>query len=238
GLERALVPLDLRQLEMRVLVRVAVAWEVLGARADACSLQTADERRDVAGDERGIGTEGADADDRVVGVRVHVRDWSEVQSDAHRGEVGPDCRRHALGEVDVVDDPERVVPGVGAAGIELKPRHVAAFLVDSDHESGPRSTKGSGQRSRLLRIADVAREEADAAEPGVEPPLEPAGRLEPDESGQQAADGEPLDLRAHPRTAPAVRPKAILRCTSTKKTTTGSAASVAPAISGPQSDRK
>src|SRR5581483_7016452 len=39
----------------------------------------------------------------------------------------------------------------------------------------------------------------------------------------------------YPRTAPAVSPNAILRCTSRKKMTTGIAVSVEPAISAPQS---
>ena len=40
-------------------------------------------------------------------------------------------------------------------------------------------------------------------------------------------------LGDHALTAPAVRPKAIFRCTSTKKMMTGIAISVAPAISAP-----
>ena len=43
------------------------------------------------------------------------------------------------------------------------------------------------------------------------------------------------ELDRQPRTAPAVRPKAIRRCTSKKKMTTGTAVKVAPAISGPHS---
>jgi hypothetical protein len=87
--------------------------------------------------------------------------------------------------------------------------------------------------SEPKRIADGVGEERDPAEPALEPAVNPVGNLVPGEARQQAGGGEPLD--AHALTAPAVRPKAILRCTSTKKITTGTAVSVAPAISEPQS---
>ena len=90
-----------------------------------------------------------------------------------------------------------------------------------------------GQRRELRGIADVVGEERDPAEPALEPPENPVGNLVAREARQQAAGREPLD--AHDLTAPAVRPKAICRCTSTKKITTGTAVSVAPAISEPQS---
>src|SRR5205823_4913974 len=54
------------------------------------------------------------------------------------------------------------------------------------------------------------------------------------EAREDAGRGEPLEL-AHPRTAPAVRPNAMRRWTSRKKTTTGIAVSDEAAISAPQS---
>ena len=83
-----------------------------------------------------------------------------------------------------------------------------------------------GQRRELRGVADVVGEERDPAEPALEPPQHPVGRLVAGEARQQAGGGEPLD--AHDLTAPAVSPKAIRRCTSTKKMTTGTAVSVAP----------
>ena len=85
----------------------------------------------------------------------------------------------------------------------------------------------------LLDVADVPREEDDAAEALLQPSAQPVRGLVAGEAGEDAAGGEPFE--GHALTAPAVSPKAILRCTSTKKTTTGIAISVEPAISPPQS---
>ena len=74
-----------------------------------------DERRDVAGDELGVGAEAADADHRVVGIRVHVGDGREVEVDAGAGEVGRDRGGDLLRQRDVVDGAEREVARVGAA---------------------------------------------------------------------------------------------------------------------------
>ena len=93
-------------------------------------------------------------------------------------------------------------------------------------------------RSCVVR-ADVAGEEDDAAQPSPRPSgATHSGRpVGADEAREQAGGGEPLDARpaSHPLTEPAVRLKAILRCTRTKKMTTGIATSVEPAIRPPQS---
>ena len=232
---RLVVALDGGEPEMRVLLRVAVSREVLRAGGDAGALEAHYERSDVAGYELGIAAEGTHADDRVVGVRVHVRDGGEIEVRADSGELGADRSADVPRELDVVDRAERVVAGIATPARGIEPGDVAALLVDRNEQVGTLAAQLGGQPSDLLTALDVPREEADAAEPTFEPGTQPGrdnGALEPDE---QAACGEPLQLGVHPRTAPAVRPKAIFRCTRTKNTTTGSAVSVAPAIRGPQS---
>ena len=168
----------------------------------------------------------------LCGIRVRVRDGREVQVHAGAHELARDRRGDLLGQLDVVDGAERQVPRVRAAAVRLEPGDVAALLVDRDEDVAglPQPRR---QRRELSGIADVVGEERDPAEPALEPPENPVGDLVAGEARQQAAGGEPLD--AHDLTAPAVRPKAIRRCTSTKKMTTGTAVSVAPAISEPQS---
>ena len=111
---------------------------------------------------------------------------------------------------DVVDDAEGGVPRVRAAGGRLEPRHVAAFLVDRDDHICSFGAQIVGQRAELLRALDVPGVEDDAPQPLRQAPPYPVGRGRPDEAREDAARGELLEV-AHPLTAPAVRPKAILR---------------------------
>ena len=231
---RGEVAADRRQLAVRVDGRVAVAGKVLRARGDALALGPGDERRDVTRDELGVGAEAADADHGVARVRVHVRDRREVQVHAGARQLAGDRARDLLRQRHVVDGAEREVAGVRAAVLRLEPRHVAALLVDRDQQLGPLGAEGRRQLGELLGIADVVGEERDPAEPALEPALDPLGHDVPGEARQQAGRRLPVEL-AHCLTAPAVRPNAIRRCTSTKKMTTGSAVSVAAAISVPQS---
>ena len=158
-----------------------------------------------------------------------------------RSWVTPDVAQRAgdragdgLGQRRVVDLAERQRSRHRAPARRLEPRHVAALLVDRDDRLR-RDADRRRQRPQLLRVADVAREEDDAAEPGVELAQQPRRRHLACEAGQDAGPREPLQRRAHPFTAPAVRPKAMRRCTSRKKTITGIAVSVEAAISAPQS---
>ena len=69
-------------------------------------------------------------------------------------------------------------------------------------------------------------------------PREDAGRREPLERPRSSGappGSDPGSDAPHPLTEPAVRPNAIFRCTSRKKTITGIAVSVDAAISAPQS---
>ena len=228
------VAADRRQLAVRVGGRVAVTGKVLRARGDALALRAGDEGRHVARDELGVGAEAAHADDRVARVRVRVRDRRQVQVHAGARELAGDRARDLLRQRHVVDGAEREVAGVRAAVLRLEPRHVSALLVDRDQELGPLGAEGCRQLRELPGIADVVGEERDPAEPALEPARDPLGHDVTGEARQQAGRRLPVEL-AHCLTAPAVRPNAIRRCTSTKKMITGSAVSVAPAISVPQS---
>ena len=216
-----------RQLEVRVAVGRAVAREVLRAAGDPVRLQAADVRRDVASDEGSVGAERAHADHGVGGVDVDVGDGCEIEVDAGRRKLGRDRRGDALRQLDVVHRPERGVPRVRTARHGVQPRHVAAFLVERDQELGALGAQRARERDELLAIAHVRAEEHDAADALGDELQEPVGRLRPFEAGEEALD--------HPRTAPWVRPKAIRRWTSRKKTTTGIAVNVDAAISPPQS---
>ena len=185
---------DRRQLEVRVLQRVAVPREVLGARGDAAGLEPRDESGHMARDELRVRAERANADDRVVRGRVHVRDRCEVEVDARAGQVGGHRAGHGPRQLDVVDDPERPVSGIRAAFASLEARDVAALLVDGDHELGPLGAECVSQRTQLCRVAHVPRIEDDAAKPGFEQPTNPVRWLLAREAGQQAAQGEALEL--------------------------------------------
>ena len=194
-----------------------------------------DERGDVPRDELCVRAERADADDRVERVRVHVGDRREVEVDSGVGELRSERGRHALCQLDVVDDAEGAVARVRASGRGLEPRHVAAFLVDRDQHVVALGAQIVGQRAQLLGALDVPRVEDDTAEPVGEAPANPVGHDRALEARKDAARREALELGAHALTAPAVSPNAIFRWTSRKKMTTGIAVSVDAAISPPQS---
>src|SRR5690348_4381989 len=218
---------------MRILRGVAVSREVLRTRCYALTLEAGDESGNVARDEPRIGAERPDPDHRVVGIRVHVGDGSEVEVDPDLAELARDRRGDLLGQRRVVDDAERPVSGIGAADPSLEACDVAAFFVGRDEQLAFAS-EPPGQRFDLFRRLDVAAEQDDTAEPALDPAQHPVGSGGAFEAREEARRCGALELNAHPLTAPAVTPKAILRWIATKKSTTGSAVSVAPAISGPQ----
>ena len=126
--------------------------------------------------------------------------------------------------------PSAKFPGNELPLAGLEPRHVAALLVGRDDQLRPLGPQRGRQLGHLLRVRDVLPVEDDAAEPVGQQALQPVGdglAVEPrEEAGRRVAQ---------PRTAPAVRPKPIFRCTIRKKTITGIAISVEPAIRPPQS---
>ncbi len=226
---------DERKCEVRVDGGVAVSGEVLCARRHPRALKAAHEGGDMPRDELCVGAERADSDHGVLRIRVDVGDGREVEVDARICKLRTERRCHALGEPDVVDDSERAVTRIRAPGRRLEPRHVAALFVDCNHEVGTLGAQIVRQRTQLVTALDVPRIQNHAAEPLRESSPEPVGHCRPLEPREDAARGEPLELRAHALTAPAVRPKAIFRCTRRKKITTGIAVRVEAAMSPPQS---
>ena len=111
-----------------------------------------------------------------------------------RGQVGGHRARHGARQLDVVDDAERPVSRIRAAVPRLEARHVAALLVDGDDELRPLGAQRVRQRAQLRRVAHVPRVEDDAAEPRLQQPANPVRRLLAREAGQQAAEGEALEL--------------------------------------------
>src|SRR6185436_1072274 len=89
--------------------------------------------------------------------------------------------------------------------------------------------------AQLRAALDVPGIEHDPAETVREAPPHPVGHGRAFEAGKDAARRESLEVGHQALTAPAVKPNAILRCTSRKKMTTGIAVSVEAAMSPPQS---
>ena len=179
--------------------------------------------------------ERADADDGVERVRVDVGDRGEVVGDPRRRASSPP----SAAATDSVSAESSTSPSASAPGTELparrlEPGDVAALLVDRDDRRGRRrgSTRSAAQLLPVpRRCARTGRRRRARRRARGEPVRRRVAR----EAGQDAGAREPLERAAHPLTAPAVRPKAIRRWTSRKKTTTGIAVSVEAAISAPQS---
>ena len=136
----------------------------------------------------------------------------------------------------VVDRAEREVPRERAPARGLEPGDVAALLVGRHQQVRLLRTQRGRQCGHLLRLGDVAGEEDDAAEALLQQSFQPVRNGLAEEAGEETgrrSGAEPAV--AHPRTAPAVSPNPIFRCTIRKKTITGIAISVEPAIRPPQS---
>ena len=182
------------QREMRVNGGVAVAGKVLRASGHAGVLEPPNERAHMPRHELAVRAERPDPDHRVLRVGVDVRDRREVEVDADLGQLGPEGGGDALGELDVVHDSERPVPRIGAARTRLEPGHVAALLVDRDHEVGLLRAKVVGQSAELLPALDVPGVQHDASEAFGESTAKPVGHGRPLEAGEDAARGESLEL--------------------------------------------
>ena len=117
----------------------------------------------------------------------------------------------------------------------LEPRHVAALLVRRDDQQlRPLGPQRRRQRRHLLGVARCC-----ARRGRRRRGRRPSQRLSQSGRSGRGSPGRGRPPRpgslAHPRTAPAVSPNAIFRCTIRKKTITGIAISVEPAIRPPQS---
>src|SRR5439155_20956129 len=133
----------------------------------------------------------------------------------------------------LVEDAEHGAAGIGAAGSPFEAGHVAALLVDPEQDLLALGAQRPAERGQLPDRRHVVGEEHDSAASLGQEAARPVRRDRPREAREDAGRRERLET--HPFTAPAVSPKAIRRCTSRKKTTTGIAVSVDAAISAPQS---
>ena len=132
------------------------------------------------------------------------------------------------GQLHVVDDAEaRGCPGTScrarprAASRRRPPRRCATSSRAAPPAAPPSARPAAPGRGRSWRRARRRRARRSSQR------QQPVRALRPGEAGTRQAAASRASSRAHPRTAPAVSPNAIRRCTSTKKTTTGSAVSVA-----------
>ena len=170
-------------------VGVAVSGEVLGAGGDSGGLETFDVRDGVAGGERGVGAEGPDTDDRVVGVGVDVRGRRPVEVDPAFGESAAQFTGDGPGEVRVVHRAQRVVAGEGGAGAYLQAGDVSALLVDRDEHVVPLGPQLCGEGRELIRREDIAAEQADGREAFTDPAEQPVGGGGADEARLEDREG-------------------------------------------------
>ena len=175
---------------------VAVAGEVLGAGGHAGDCMPADEGPGVAGDQVGVGAEGPQADDGVVGVGVHVGRGREVDGDAGGGQVARQVRGERLGQRHVVHHAERVAAGTGAAGADFEPGHLAGLLVGADQGGGVLRAQRRRQPGDLGRIGDVAGEQHHPGQALAEPSAHPVRRGVAGETRQEHGVGHGEEVTA------------------------------------------
>ena len=152
-----------------------MAWKMFGARRYAGALQARDPRDGVRGDGRRVRTEGADADDGVLRVGVHVDHRGEVEVDPDLGQLAADRARNLLREGRVSGSAKGEVARVGAALRRLEPRDVAALLVDRDHELRALRVQLFVQGRQLRPVLDVASIENHPAQTGRDATKHPVG---------------------------------------------------------------
>src|SRR5437879_11712815 len=109
---------------------------MFGARRYTGALQARDPRDGVRGDGRRVRTEGADADDGVLRVGVHVDHRGEVEVDPDLGQLAADRIRSGADEGRIAGSANGEVARVGASRRRVQARDVAAFFVDRHQELG------------------------------------------------------------------------------------------------------
>ena len=192
-----------RQLEVRVLRRVAVAREVLRAGGDAAPLEARARTprravRRAPGRSRTSGRRSRGSS----GFEFTSATGREVEVDADRGAESPPIAARDRARSARRRRRRRAprLPGVRAAASRLEPRDVAALLVDPDQRSGRSARSDAVSAASCSRSRDVVGEEADAAEalPRAGAGSSPAARAR-ESSGTDAGRREPLELAGgHP----------------------------------------
>lgn len=161
----------------------AVPREVLAAHADAGAAHPAGERDAVAGDDVGRGAEGPYPDDGVLGLGDDVEHGPEEQVDTGGGEHAAQRTARVQRDGAARQDAEGRGPGQRRTVGRLQPGHVAALLVDGDHQVGRDLVQRRRQRGGGGDVGRVAREVDDAGEAGpggVGQPVRHAGAVGPD----------------------------------------------------------
>ncbi|GDY76984.1 hypothetical protein SAV31267_064690 [Streptomyces avermitilis] len=215
------VHVDARQRVVGVDRRVSVAGEVFGAGGDARRLEAGDVGGRVPGHQVRVGAEGADADDGVAGVGVHVRGGRPVEIDAAFREPAAEFEGHLPGQRDVVHGAQRVIAREGGSRPHLQARDVAALLVDRHQDVVAFRAQLGGQPAQLRGRGDVPAEQSDRGEAFAQAAQQPVRSAGPGEAGLEDGEGvarqgvgttgECRHRGRYPFTAPAVRPAAILR---------------------------
>jgi hypothetical protein len=180
---------------VRVLGCGAVAGKVLGARGHPGLLQALDGGGGVPGDQFGVGPEGAGTDHRVVVGDVDVHRGSQVQVEAHTGQLDAQRAQGGPGEVGVVHRAQGRVAGVVAAPGLADAGDVAALLVKGDQRGVRGLAQARVERGDLFGALQVVVEQADAGDPVREPVQDPSGGLKGLEGHQQRGVGQTLQCR-------------------------------------------
>ena len=94
--------------------------------------------------------------------------------------------------------PERGVAREAAPDRHLQPGDVAALLVGGHDRLAPGLAQARGQVRHPRAVDDVASEQADAAEPALEPSQEPPRCHRPAERGEEAAVDDGVEVHVSP----------------------------------------
>ncbi|KAF5080209.1 hypothetical protein DSECCO2_122680 [anaerobic digester metagenome] len=150
---------DVRQPQMRILLRAALTGKMLERWDDAALRQPLPKGQSVRGHKRRIGAEAAlqRANGRIGGVAVHIRHRGQINRNSQRGQFHAQLpgngagflragRAHALGGRQI-----------GKTALRLEPPHPSALLVNSyEHGAGGRRPQRGCEPPHLLGRNDIA----------------------------------------------------------------------------------
>ena len=243
-LELGAVQRDQRQRGVRIGRGGSMAREMLGTGAEPRLHETGGEGARMGGDPIGVVAVGAGADHGVRRVRGDVQHRGEIEVHVAGREHVPERVAGVPGQLDVVGLPQRPGGGQRGAGGRLDAGDVPALLVDGDHAVLGAGMDGSGESPGGLGIGRVVAEEDHGGQARLEHVAHPVGEVGAGERRHEHPEdvrvprgraGIRRNARHQSFTAPAVRPEARVRRTSTKKITIGSVISAEAALTGPRS---
>jgi hypothetical protein len=190
---------------MRIRCGFPATRSVLDRGSHPGRLQSAHHRRPVPGHDCRVIGERPDAERRVQRIGCHVQDRRVDDVDAHRPRFESYRAPDPLGQVDIIDRPERHVPGERRRPV-TEGDELAALLVGGDQEragtgaSFRRALQGRGQLANLARRAhvQVAKQRDPRGRRGAKPLGYPRRHLRTLEREHHP----PEDRVRHPLTAP------------------------------------